>query len=61
VPVNIGEAAVDTVVVISKLLVIQSEQMENCGVKVVNGGDILNGFASKLIGCAVAARLDASP
>ena len=51
---DVSESALDAVVVISKLLVIEAEEVEERGMKIVRRCDVLAGFEPKLIGGAVA-------
>src|SRR5258705_1110112 len=51
---NIGQTALDAVVIIAEPFVIEPKQMEQGGVKVVNGGDILHRFITKVVGGPVA-------
>ena len=51
---DVSESALDTVVVISKLLVIEAEEVEERGMKIVRSDDILVGLEAKLIGGAMA-------
>ena len=52
-PVDVGQAAVDAIVVVGKSLVVEAKEMEDGGVKVVHGGDVLFGLPAEFIGGAV--------
>ena len=54
VPVHVGEAALDAVVVEAEALVIEAEQVEHGGVEVVDGGHVLHGLVAEVIRRAVA-------
>ncbi len=57
---NIGQAAIDSIVVIGKSLVIQAEKVEDGGMKVMRSGNVLDGFETEFVCTAVGyARLDA--
>jgi len=47
-PMHIGKAAVDPVVVEAELLVVEPEQMQSCGMEVVAIGGVLSGFEAEL-------------
>src|SRR5262245_21625882 len=51
---DVGQAAFDTVVIETQALVVQAENVENRGVEIVNGGDILLGPVSEIVRCPVA-------
>jgi hypothetical protein len=53
VAVDVGEAAVDAVVVPGELFVVEAEEVEHGGPIVMDGGDIADGAAAKVIGSAV--------
>lgn len=53
---HVGQAAVNAVVVIAESLVIQTCQVQDGGVKVVNRGDVLNGLVAELIRGAISER-----
>ena len=53
VPVDVGQAAVDAVVVVGQALVVESKQVQYGGVKVVHGGDVLFGLPTEGVGGSV--------
>ncbi len=52
-PMHIGEAAVDAVVVGAEFFVIEAEQVQGGGVQIVAVGGILGGFEAEVVGAAV--------
>ena len=61
-PLNIGQATIDAVVVIGQILVVETQEMENCRIKIIEWMNILNGLAPELVRHTVAdARLDSRP
>ena len=50
---DIGEAALGTIVIVSQLGVIDTAECQNGGMEVVNGRDIRDRFMTKLIGCPI--------
>ena len=60
--VNIGQTKITARVTICEPRVIETHQMKNGRVQIVNGGDILDCLEAELIGCSIAAGcLDARP
>lgn len=53
---DVGEAAFDSIVVEAEAFVIESKDVENSGVKIVNGRDSFDGLVAKFIGGSVAER-----
>tara|TARA_A100001037_G_scaffold238378_1_gene217801 strand:+ start:383 stop:613 length:231 start_codon:yes stop_codon:yes gene_type:complete len=53
VAVHIGEAALDAVVVKGQLFVVEAQEMEHGGVKIMEGVDILGGLESEFVGGAM--------
>ena len=51
---DVGESALDAIVVVGEFLVIEAEKVQERGMKIVRGDDILAGPEAKLIGGAVA-------
>ena len=49
-PMHIGEALVDTVRAHAELLVINNELVQDGGVEVVAGGNLLSGLAAEVVG-----------
>lgn len=57
---NVGQSALDPIVIGRQALVIESEQGQDGGVEIVDGRDVLDAGRAKLVGGAVAVRfLDA--
>jgi hypothetical protein len=53
VAVNVGEAAFETVVVVAEFFVLETEEVQDGGVEIIDAGDIDGGFPAKLIGLAM--------
>ena len=51
---HVGQATLDAVVVVAQALVIESEQVQERGVEIVNGRDILHRLVAELIRGSVA-------
>ena len=51
---DVGESALDAVVVVGEFLVIEAEKVQYRGMKIVRSDDILAGPEAKLIGGAMA-------
>ena len=47
---NIGESAVDAIVVKRQLLMIETQQVKNGGMQVINGTDRIHGLMAKFVG-----------
>lgn len=61
VPMHIRQAALDAVVVVAELFVVEAEQMQRGGVKIVAVGGVFGGFEAEVVGGAVSsASLDAT-
>ena len=57
-PFDVGQAALDAVVLKRQLLVVEAEQVQDRRVQIVERMNILNGFQAELIGRSMAdARL----
>ena len=52
-PVNIGQATFDSIVIETEPLVIQAEQVKHRCVKVVNRRDVLDGLVAEFVGGSV--------
>ena len=50
---NIGQSHVSTSESVGQFLVIDSHQVQHCGMQVMNFCAILNGFVAEFIGCTV--------
>ena len=50
---DVGEAAFEAVVVVAKAFVIQAEEMQDGGVKIIDGGGIDGSFPAELVSLAV--------
>ena len=60
-PVDVGEAALYTVVVEGELFVVEAEEVERGGVQVMEGMNVFGGLESEFVGGAMAdAGFDAS-
>ena len=53
VAVDVGEAAFEAVVVVAEAFVIETEEVQDGGVEVIDAGDIDGGFPAELIGFAM--------
>ena len=53
---HVRQSPFDTIVVIAKTLVIQSQQMQNRGMQVINRGDLFHGTMAKIISRPVTER-----
>lgn len=53
VTMDIGKAAFEAIVVIGQAFVIETEEVEDGGVEVVDGGDVFSGFVAEVIGGSV--------
>ena len=51
--VDIGEAEVSSLEAVDQFFVVYPEEVEHCGMEVMDMNDILNGIISQLIGVAV--------
>ncbi|MFM1944027.1 MAG: hypothetical protein RI897_3009 [Verrucomicrobiota bacterium] len=47
---DVGEAAFDAVVIEAKSFVVESEEVEDGGMEVVDGDDVIGGFVAEVIG-----------
>ena len=56
VAVNIGQATLQSIVIERQPFVIQTQQMQNGRVKIVNLGDILDRLVAEFIGSAITER-----
>ena len=60
--VDIGQTALETIVVVSEALVVQAHEVQDSGIEIVNGGATGHRFKPELITLAVAVSLlDAGP
>ena len=59
--VDVGQPALDAVVVEGQPLVIEAEQVQDRGVEVVDRRDVLDGLVAELVGRAVAERRASRP
>lgn len=46
---DISESPLEAIVVIGEFFVIQSQGMKNCGMEIIDSGDLIDGFVSKII------------
>ena len=46
-PVDVGQSAFEAVVIVSKALVVQAEEVEDGRMEIIYGGDILSAFQPK--------------
>ena len=53
VAVDVGEAAFEAVVVVAEAFVIETEEVQDGGVEIIDAGDINGGFPAELIGLAM--------
>ena len=53
---HVGKAALDAVVIETQALVVEAEQTQDCGVEIVNRGDVFDRLVTDLVGGAVAKR-----
>src|SRR5690348_13573759 len=51
---DVGQAAFGAVVVERQAFMVETKNIQDCGVEIVNSGNILDGFVAELIGGAVA-------
>src|SRR6266699_5808949 len=51
---DVGEAEIAAGIAVGQLLVVDAQDVKQCGVQVVDGDAVLDGLESKLVGCAVA-------
>ena len=49
----VGDAEIATVVPVSETLVVESEEVQDCGMKIVRGDDLVRRAEAKLVGCAL--------
>ncbi len=57
---DIGQAAFQAIMIVAEAFVIQAEQVQNRGMKVVDGSHVLDSFVAELVGRPVSERsLDA--
>ena len=62
VAVDVGEASLEAVVIKGQPLVVEAKQVQDCGVQIVDGGDVLLRLPTKRIGSTVSiTALDAGP
>lgn len=54
VPMHVRQPAFGAVVVEAELFVVDTEEVEDGGVEVVDGGDVFDGFVAEFVGGAVA-------
>ena len=52
--VDVGQAALDAVVVVRQLFMVQAEQVQRCGVQVVAVGRMFGGQVAEIVGGSVA-------
>ena len=52
--VYVGQSSLDSVVIHRQPFVIESQKMQDGGMKVVDCGDIFNGLVTKLVSSAIA-------
>src|SRR5437867_3226764 len=55
--VYVGQPALDSVVIIAQALMVDAKQVQDGGVQVVNGRDVLHSLVAEVIGCAVTESL----
>ena len=61
VAVDVGEASLEAVVIKGQPLVVEAKKVQDCGVQIVDGGDVLLSLPAKQIRCTVCVTaLDAS-
>ena len=53
---DIGKAAFEAIVVIGQAFVIETEEVEDGGVEVVDGGDVFSGFVAEVVSGSVGVR-----
>ncbi len=53
VAMDVGQASQNAIVVKRQTLVVQTQQVQNCGVEIVNCDDVLHRLVSELISCAI--------
>ena len=59
-PVDVGEAAFEAVVVVGEAFVVEAEEVEDGGVEIVDGSDVFFRFPAECVGGAMGvAALDA--
>ena len=51
---DIGQSSLDPVVIEAESLVIETEQVKERRMQIIDGADVLNGFVAKLVRSAVA-------
>ena len=55
--VDIGQTALETIVIVSEALMVQAHEVQDSGIEIVNGGATSHRFKPELIALAVAVSL----